>query len=634
MTDVKNIFRLRKEGELEEALAQARELFDTMPNDPWVIRAYAWVLYDKIKLAQAAHNDDEASQFSEELSKLNIPKGDDILIESVGRILRQNNPRERKLREASELDYAGNPLGALRIFREIKNQFSETDTAFHTAYGWSLYKYLKEIIPDDDQKKQIVESCLAEYFNELHVEKPSLLHSLMMMLLVQKLKDRHEALVGYGSFIRKEHFRTEDFDSQEKGQQTFQPLFERVAQTIGKALFNAGTPEQIAGFQPVMDEALALYANNLWLFYYKAKMLMKTGRPDEAEAFVAKVVRQKRNEFWAWALMGDIYSRSNPEKALACYCKSLLCKSDEKYLINTHLVFGMMLKEQGYYNEARTEIDKSVRTRQEHGYSIPGNIRQLTEEDWYRNAAGSDNNLTFYRSHEQLANSVLREGLPVCKANVISLYTRPDDTKGTLRARILVEKHPGVFADYGIRVNLYESLKNIKKGDAISVWLEDTGDKAVVDIDKRESDEPYDVLPTKIGVVDHINHEKKVTHILIDREEDVLLPGDTMYKIGDCVALKTVKGRQKDGKFNEVLHHQATSQPASLRIYQQFSGIFSYHSSGATGYVGSVFINRVLVEANRHALRDGLQITGEAVNRMNPKTGKWNWVAIRLHVKG
>ena len=632
MTDVKNIFRLRKEGELDDALVQARELFDNLPNDPWVIRAYAWVLYDKLKMAYTARNSHEIKLYTEELAKLTLPDGDDILIENVGRILRQGNPREQKLRQASELDYAGDHPGALRIFREIRDQFSDADTAFHTAYAWSLYKYLKDIVPNDDHNKQIAESCLEEYFHDLHPEKPSLLHSLMMNLLIQKLKDRHEKLVDYGRFIISEHFRPEDFLPTENDKQIYPALYERVIQNIGKSLYNAGTNEQISDFQPLMDDALARYGNNIWLFYFKAKMLIKTGKSVEAESFMVKVVRQKRNEFWAWALLGDIHSESAPEKSVSCYCKSLLCNAEEKYLINTRLTFGKILKEQGFHNEARTEIDLSIRYRQEFGYSVPGSLRFLTEEDWYRNATGREDNHVFYETHQHLASSILLEGLPALRGNVISLYTRAEDRKAALRARILVEKHQGIRTDLSVRVDNYKALKNIKKGAAITIWLEENDRPTVIDIERRESKEPFDLLESKIGIVDHINPEKRITHIMIDRDEDVLLPGNPGYKVGDCVTLKTMKGRQPDGKFPEVLHHQPTDLQPSLRVYQPFSGTLKLHASGSSGKAGAVFVGKHLLEPSMTAIRDGINLTGYAVIRQNRNTGKWEWNAISIEI--
>jgi tetratricopeptide (TPR) repeat protein len=49
MSDSQEIFQLRKEQRLEEALIKARTAFESTPQDIWVQRAYGWVLYDLLK---------------------------------------------------------------------------------------------------------------------------------------------------------------------------------------------------------------------------------------------------------------------------------------------------------------------------------------------------------------------------------------------------------------------------------------------------------------------------------------------------------------------------------------------------------------------------------------------------------
>ncbi|WP_211870473.1 tetratricopeptide repeat protein [Neoroseomonas terrae] len=57
----KEIFAARKAGKLDEALGLARTEYARDPKDTWVLRAYAWVLYDYVKKATDAF---EAKQLS------------------------------------------------------------------------------------------------------------------------------------------------------------------------------------------------------------------------------------------------------------------------------------------------------------------------------------------------------------------------------------------------------------------------------------------------------------------------------------------------------------------------------------------------------------------------------------------
>ncbi|NBA78985.1 tetratricopeptide repeat protein, partial [Emticicia sp. ODNR4P] len=57
--------QLRQAGQLDEALYMASELLVQSPNDVWAWRAWAWVKFDQLKLAQSHH-----LQFAEILQEL------------------------------------------------------------------------------------------------------------------------------------------------------------------------------------------------------------------------------------------------------------------------------------------------------------------------------------------------------------------------------------------------------------------------------------------------------------------------------------------------------------------------------------------------------------------------------------
>jgi hypothetical protein len=55
------IFRLRKEHKLDEALAKVRECYAADTDDLWLQRAYGWVLYDLVKHEVDAFAENDAS---------------------------------------------------------------------------------------------------------------------------------------------------------------------------------------------------------------------------------------------------------------------------------------------------------------------------------------------------------------------------------------------------------------------------------------------------------------------------------------------------------------------------------------------------------------------------------------------
>ena len=81
-----DIFALRKQGQFQQALETARREYGERTSDIWLLRAYAWTLYDHVKAAVEAHEaktlspsgmSSKLSVYMREFSKLGNPlRGD------------------------------------------------------------------------------------------------------------------------------------------------------------------------------------------------------------------------------------------------------------------------------------------------------------------------------------------------------------------------------------------------------------------------------------------------------------------------------------------------------------------------------------------------------------------------------
>jgi hypothetical protein len=88
MGDSREVFQLRKERRLDEALTKARAGFQDAPQDIWMQRAYGWVLYDLLKreidafenqTVSAAHLVDRLDTFLREYRRFGENIGPDLL---------------------------------------------------------------------------------------------------------------------------------------------------------------------------------------------------------------------------------------------------------------------------------------------------------------------------------------------------------------------------------------------------------------------------------------------------------------------------------------------------------------------------------------------------------------------------
>jgi tetratricopeptide (TPR) repeat protein len=629
MPDAKKIFELRKAGEIEEAHTLAIQEFAEFPNDAWIVRAYAWVLYDKLK--DAIHKDDDASIASllGELEQLPIDASDEVLVKSLHWVKEHSKPHVRKWEKAKQFEKEGHLGEALEVFRVIKGSFTETDIHFQDSYGWCLYKYIKQLSENPAVNLSICRNLLYEYL-ELHNEKPSNLHSRILWL-AEKLSS-NTGFPFYDIFRKwgAANFQDTDWEKHEYEGKSYPGLAEKTIQGISKYLLQNGVDEEINEFQPYLDKALSVIDDNIWLYYYKAKLLLKTSDFEAAEQFLTPVIKQKKNEYWVWALLGDIYTHRDHSKAISCYCKALLCPADEKYLVKTRVTFGKLLEKAGFVNEAKTEIEQSISTRKKEGTPIPHDLIEIGKSDWYLKATVLANNHSFYIANKSQAEDILFADLPWSKGNVGETFTRHDDPH-TKCVKILLE-YDGGICDFTVKEKQFPVLKKLHPGAGLQAKLErqDWKVKFYI-IEPRMADNSWDCLPGYTGIIDSINEIKGIMHFIVDKKINGLIrTNDKSYQTGDFVHLRLMK-IEKDGKvFYDVKFFGKTDVLPDANICKSFEGVFSIKAGSAFGFVGDIFVEPALVRKYDLSTKNWEPVAGFAVVSFNESKGVWGWKAVKL----
>jgi hypothetical protein len=109
--------------------------------------------------------------------------------------------------------------------------------------------------------------------------------------------------------------------------------------------------------------------------------------------------------------MAEIFSEDK-DTQFACYCKALSLNTPEDFLVKLRQTFAGMLIERGLYNEATTEIEQIISTREKHDWKLPYEISQWTESDWYKEVRSNKNNKSFYLKHIKKAEEILFQDIP------------------------------------------------------------------------------------------------------------------------------------------------------------------------------------------------------------------------------
>lgn len=360
---------LRQSGKLEEAEQMVITAMQTEPANIWNKRAASWVYFDYLKKYAKPEHYDLFKEYLLKLKNQQLPEDEKMVFDNcawqIGKIV-------FALQKTEYVDY-----GKINELFEIIKDFHFTKPseaysfiykAFHKGYqNWSNYLTFADWWNFDNLRS---EDYLKEEFN-----------GKKMMSIAE------QAYIAYS----KKLLEGEPLDPFGK---------QRV---IDK--------EKIQSFLPKLDSLIDKHPDYQYPPYFKAKLLLALGDDENVLSAFIPFAKQKRNEFWVWELMAEIFSEDK-EIQFACYCKALSLKTPEDYLVKLRQAFAEMLIEKRMYHEAKTEIQKDIAIRKKHGWKLPNQIVQWTEQEWYKSAIAKKDNQDLYSIHIKQAEEILFQDIP------------------------------------------------------------------------------------------------------------------------------------------------------------------------------------------------------------------------------
>lgn len=362
----KQIKELRQAGKLEEALQMANQAIKTDFENIWNKRAIAWVYYDYLKKYS------QPDSFDFGLFKENLVKIKDLQL-----------PEDEKM----VFDNCAWQIGSL-VFGLQK--------AEHVDYG--KINELFDIIKD------------------FHFSKPSEAYSFIYKAF-HKGYQNWSGYLQFADWWNFENFRSEDFLKEDFKGKKMMSIVEQAYIAYSKKLLE-GEPldafgqqrmidtEKIQSFLPKLNSIIEKHPEYQYPPYFKAKLLLTLGNDENILSAFLPFAKQKRNDFWVWKLMAEIFSEDKDIK-FACYCKALSLRTSEDFLVKLRQSFAELLIQKQMYSEAKTEIQKVIETKKEQEWKLPNQIVQWTEQDWYKSATQKNDNRNLYIQYLKTAEEIL-----------------------------------------------------------------------------------------------------------------------------------------------------------------------------------------------------------------------------------
>ncbi|MEO1949737.1 hypothetical protein [Thioclava sp.] len=634
----KEVTELRKGGQLAAAHALSLERIADSEADDYDRAAFAWCLIALVKQHSADGNNMALSDYMDQLRRFEVPASDAMLAEHRAKALDLANPDRRAMQSARILSKQGKHEEAARIYADLdaNGKLAPED---RKAWGWELYRLIKdELEQTQDEKRsppvvQRVKRNLNTYL-KLAIGGPDLLHSLMLRQALRLTKGEQLKLLPFLRLWNPDQFNDEDFDRQTgKDGKTYPSLVEQVIQAASAEAAQSDRVDDCQFILPHVQAAMKRFPDNIWLKFNLTKLLRGMGRIDEALKLAVEFAREKASEYWAWELIGDLVP-NDIDLRRSCYAKALSCSQDDNFVGKVRLKFAALLEE-SHPAEARFEAERMIAHRARAGYAIPREAQNLVE----RLSAVTPNTTdrAFYGSLSDAAEALLFSHLPwtdACLGDVFKIEGR-DGQKPRRRRRIYVKGNP-----FALELSLPDShpdIRRLAEGTPIKLQLETSKAEPkrtiIHRISRREDGTPMDIMPFRVGIIDHINHGKSLLHVIVARGVDgtcpiSLCPGQV--EIGTTVAVRLSQHHSKNGLRTRILEIERTEQSPSPDVCRPFREATNVTPSGLGFTLGDIFIPPHMITAE--GVQAGDLVEGVAVASFDKKRGKWGMKAIKAKV--
>lgn len=369
----KEVTQLRKDGRLEDATTMAREDLSRM-RDEWSCKALFWCLHEEAKTATI----ERLQQLAEEMQNLLETIGnDDVAVSCMQRIEKRLIPHAVEVRQAAES--AKTPANAQVAYNTILAIFNagELHESLHTEFAWVIYRALHADQSENvEYRKEII-----EVYKQLSVERPSMLHSLILGEAVRVEKE-WPLMFMFTEFIAWwnlenltdddwTNFKTDDGKSLISRVEKMIYLYTKEIQLVEELL-----PSE--EFMQVLDRAISKWSKDDNLLRCKAILLAKQSAKEESITLYKKMIALTSGQKpYVWMELANLVD--DIDLKIGLLSKALQLKVQEEFLGKCRAQLAQLLYSKGLHSNALCEVEKVKATYEANSWNLPSQIRGLMQ---------------------------------------------------------------------------------------------------------------------------------------------------------------------------------------------------------------------------------------------------------------
>jgi tetratricopeptide (TPR) repeat protein len=544
--------------------------------------------------------------------------------------------------EISQIRKNGDYLRARDLAR-VELQNFPNSLQLKSQIEWTYYSEIKEITTKlkqtDPVDQRLVQQLIKTYEDYIKGEtrRPEMAFS-MILQLISPYAIHFPDFYNYVHWFGKAALRAEDWevttyiDKQGKERSNLPVAYEvsrglckwaKTAQDLKKEQADFCLEWANQARSKLSDE------DAIWLDWDAVAVLRRMGNYENASQVLSSVLKLKKSEFWVWAEAARIYQFDQEDLALACFCKAMLCKTEEKFLVTAHLDFAKLLISLEMFDEASFEINQSIKIRNENQWKLPEELNHLIQSNWF------DPNKNDLKAAKEFYEEHASDALSLC-------FDEIRKVSATYLGQLKIKregKKPKEFAKFSIKNgNKFESLLangfnhlKMKKGAPVLITLgiqEDSNQNLVVNVVEQMEGEEWGCTNQQFGVISYISDDYENIKVFLNKDQELKLDQNILRGLKDKISIgsKLKCFSTINAKTQRVeISHLELANSAKISDMKEEKGELRKNPKGF-GFVNDIFISPNLIKNTE----DKTLINVQAIFSKQRDKDTYSWKAISI----
>lgn len=429
-------------------------------------------------------------------------------------------------------------------------------------FGWIIYKYLRAHM---FEIKTYDVLCALSTYLRLDVERPSLLHSQILILAMKYYKSAQAESSAKNSKMdlkllwahnfynfllvwNLEFFRDEDWRAEVGADGTqYKPLALKALKLSSDALSSMpkSAPSDVSSLLICYEKAVALFPEDEWLLRDYAKLYLHEGSVTEARKIYERLILMLPDKYYIWQEFAGCWSE--PDVRIALLCKAISLERNEDFVGKIRVSLARALIDTGLYAEARCELALYKKHYERKSWRVgPDFVRLFSKVD-KPGVELLSGNKGFYAAQIDKAEEIAYSNVPCVMVALVDIWKRGTDRMFSFA------NSSGL--SFSVKQKRYDSLKKARLGQVLGVKfapclhaVEVSGGTPTILLFKQTTEPDWSVLKPLSGVIEYINIDKQFYHIRVPQSPMLFVHYDKLsFSRGDKVAFYTYERRVKDG---------------------------------------------------------------------------------------